>query len=133
MNSNELQIFLDWIAGEIEHELDNPDTTICRDMRWEIEKHFRLKNKEVDRSHLQDLMVYNVVEEFMDRPFSRALSNLNFVQRENRHSEREMLLILPISTLCYLFAAEKNKKKIKLRYATRSFSWMINQLRLSLT
>lgn len=121
LSDKHLSQFLDWVGEEIEEEINNPGTTICRDMYTEVMAYFDKRDREVPINNLIDIMVYNVVEEFMDRPFNKALANLNFIQEYNRYEPVDMLLILPLETLVPMLHAKKNNKRIALRYTVRNF------------
>jgi|13_taG_2_1085334.scaffolds.fasta_scaffold209761_1 hypothetical protein len=122
LKDNELTEFLDWIHTEILIEVDNPGTTICRGLFSELTRHFAQRNKAVSKESLIEFMIYNIVEEFMDRPFNTALSNFNMINEYNRFSCSEMLLKLPINILGIMFGAKQNKRRIKIRYKIRTLS-----------
>jgi hypothetical protein len=130
ITDNELTQFFDWVYNEIVWEVNNPNTTITRDMKNAIVYHYSKSDKELDNDVLIDILCYNIVDEFMSgKSFAKCCSNLNLVLNDNRHSLKDMLLMLPINVIYHMQLAKKNRKKIKPSYTIHSYQKMINYSR----
>lgn len=129
LKDSELTQFFDWIYTEICEEVKRPGTTICRDLLVALVHHFEKQHRTISDESKIEFMVFNIVEEFMDRPFETALSNYNMIPEHNRFSQTDMLLLLPVFTLSKMFSAKQNKRRIKVRYKFRSLNSIAHALK----
>lgn len=129
LSDKDISNFLTWIADEIDWEILHPGTTICRDLRNEIIEQRSVDGFNTCDNTLKDLMCFNVCEEFMDRAFDKALSNLHMYPEYHRIDHRDLLLQLPIICIGPMLNVKQNKRRMHLHKQTRSFEQFMKVLR----
>jgi len=129
LSDKDISDFLAWIADEVDWEILHPGTTICRELRTEIIKQRAEEGYETPTETLKDLMCLNICEEFMDRAFDKALSNLRMYPEYHRIDHRDLLLQLPIICIGPMLNVKQKKRRMHLYKQNRTFEQFMQILR----